>query len=40
MTKGSNKAGVYPIFIVDGHGSHISIEFIEFCLTVNIIAYC
>ena len=40
MTKGSIKAGVYRMLIVDGHGSHISIEFIEFCLTVNIIAYC
>ena len=28
------------MLIVDGYSSHISIEFIEFCLTVNIIAYC
>ena len=27
------------MLIVDGYSSHISIEFIEFCLTVNIIAY-
>lgn len=25
---------------MDGHGSHITIEFIEFCLSVNIVAYC
>ena len=28
------------MLIVDGHGSHISIEFFEFCLSVNIIPCC
>lgn len=25
--------------MVDGHGSHVTIEFVDFCLTVNIIVY-
>jgi len=36
----SIKADVYRILIVNGHASHMRIEFIEFCLSVNIIAYC
>ena len=27
-------------YFTDGHGSHITIEFVEFCLSVNIVAYC
>ena len=32
--------GGYRLLIVDDHNSHINIEFIEFCLASNIIAYC
>ena len=28
------------MLIVDGHDSHVNIEFIQFCLASNIIAYC
>ena len=30
----------YRLLILDGHGSHVSIEFIEYCLEHKIIAYC
>ena len=33
--KGTNR-----LLILDGHGSHVNIEFIEYCLSTQIILYC
>jgi len=40
VTKGTVMGGEWRLLIVDGHGSHITVEFVEFCLSVNIVAYC
>ena len=40
VTKETVKSGAWRLLMVDGHASHITIEFMEFCLTVNIIVYC
>jgi len=32
--------GKWRLLIVDGHGSHITVEFVGFCLSINIVAYC
>jgi len=40
VTKSTVMGGEWRLLIVDGHGSHITVEFVEFCLSVNIVAYC
>ena len=32
--------GEWRLLIVDSYGSHITIEFVEFCLSINIVMYC
>ena len=39
QTSGPAK-GAYRLLILDGHGSHVNIEFIEYCLSTQIIVYC
>lgn len=40
VTKGIVMGGEWRLLIIDGHRSHITVEFVEFCLSVNIITYC
>jgi len=40
VIKETVRGGEWRLLIVDGHGSHITVEFVEFCLSVNIVAYC
>jgi len=40
VTKETVERGAWGLLIVHGHGSHVTIVFVEFCLTVNIIVYC
>jgi len=40
VTNETLTSGAWRLLIVDGHESHITIESIEFCLSVNIVAYC
>ena len=32
--------GAYRLLILDGHGSHVNIAFIEYCLSTQIVVYC
>jgi len=38
VTKSTIMGGECRLLIVDGHRSHITVEFVEFCLSVNIVA--
>ena len=39
VTKEIVTTGEWRLLIVDGHGSHVTVEFVEFCLRVNIVTY-
>jgi len=40
ITAQRNKTSAYCCLIVDGHGSYVTIEFVEYALINNIIVYC
>ena len=40
LTRDDCPAGAYRLLILDGHGSHITVEFVEYCLSHYIVVYC